>query len=61
MPKSKTMNAGARGIVGEVDAARARASRKRGGGLQRVEETAAWTLDSVAATGTSGPGFTSPM
>jgi len=35
-----------------VDAARARASRKRGGGLQRVEETAAWTLDSVAATGT---------
>jgi RNA polymerase sigma factor (TIGR02999 family) len=35
-----------------VDAARVRASRKRGGGLQRVEETAAWTLDSVAATGT---------
>jgi len=35
-----------------VDAARARSSRKRGGGLQRVEETAAWTLDSVAATGT---------
>jgi len=35
-----------------VDAARARASGKRGGGLQRVEETAAWTLDSVAATGT---------
>jgi RNA polymerase sigma factor (TIGR02999 family) len=35
-----------------VDAARARASGKRGGGLQRVEETTAWTLDSLAATGT---------
>jgi RNA polymerase sigma factor (TIGR02999 family) len=35
-----------------VDAARARASGKRGGGLQRVEETLAWTLDSLAATGT---------
>jgi RNA polymerase sigma factor (TIGR02999 family) len=35
-----------------VDAARARASGKRGGGLQRVEETTAWTLNSLAATGT---------
>ena len=35
-----------------VDAARARASAKRGGGQQRVEETTAWTLDSLAAAGT---------
>jgi len=35
-----------------VDAARARASAKRGGGLERVEETPAWSLDSLAATGT---------
>lgn len=33
-----------------VDAARARASVKRGGGLQRVEETAGWTLDSMPGT-----------
>ena len=35
-----------------VDAARARASTKRGGDLQRVEETTAVTLDSLPATGT---------
>ena len=35
-----------------VDAARARASAKRGGDLQRVEETTAFTLDSLPATGT---------
>ena len=35
-----------------VDAARARASAKRGGGQQRVEETTGWTLDSMAAAGT---------
>jgi RNA polymerase sigma factor (TIGR02999 family) len=35
-----------------VDAARARASTKRGGDLQRVEETTAWTLDALPATGT---------
>ena len=35
-----------------VDAARARASMKRGGHLQRVEETTALTLDSLPATGT---------
>lgn len=35
-----------------VDAARARASAKRGGDLQRVEETTAVTLDSLPATGT---------
>jgi RNA polymerase sigma factor (TIGR02999 family) len=35
-----------------VDAARSRASGKRGGGLQRVDETTAWTMDSVAAAGT---------
>jgi RNA polymerase sigma factor (TIGR02999 family) len=35
-----------------VDAARARASAKRGGGLQRVEETPAWHLDSLPAIGT---------
>jgi RNA polymerase sigma factor (TIGR02999 family) len=35
-----------------VDAARARASAKRGGHLQRVEETAGLTLDSLAAPGT---------
>jgi RNA polymerase sigma-70 factor, ECF subfamily len=35
-----------------VDAARARASAKRGGDLQRVEETTALTLDSLPATGT---------
>ena len=34
-----------------VDAARARASAKHGGGLQRVEETTALTLDSLPATG----------
>jgi len=35
-----------------VDAARARASAKRGGDLQRVEETTALTLDSLPAPGT---------
>jgi RNA polymerase sigma factor (TIGR02999 family) len=35
-----------------VDAARARASMKRGGHLQRVEETTALTLDSLPAPGT---------
>jgi len=35
-----------------VDAARARASAKRGGHLQRVEETTALTLDSLPAAGT---------
>jgi RNA polymerase sigma factor (TIGR02999 family) len=35
-----------------VDAARARASAKRGGHLQRVEETSAVTLDSLPAPGT---------
>ena len=35
-----------------VDAARARASAKRGGNLQRVQETTAWTLDAVPASGT---------
>jgi len=35
-----------------VDAARARASAKRGGNLQRVEQTTALTLDSLPATGT---------
>src|SRR4051812_3521366 len=35
-----------------VDAARARASAKHGGDLQRVEETTALTLDSLPATGT---------
>jgi RNA polymerase sigma factor (TIGR02999 family) len=35
-----------------VDAARARASAKRGGDLQRVEETTAFMLDSLPATGT---------
>ena len=34
-----------------VDAARARASSKRGGHLQKVEETTALTLDSLPATG----------
>jgi RNA polymerase sigma factor (TIGR02999 family) len=36
-----------------VDAARARASAKRGGDLQRVDETTAFTLDSLPATGTN--------
>ena len=36
-----------------VDAARARASTKRGGHLQRVEETTAFTLDALPATGTN--------
>jgi len=35
-----------------VDAARARASAKRGGHLQRVEETTAMALDSLPAAGT---------
>jgi RNA polymerase sigma factor (TIGR02999 family) len=35
-----------------VDAARARASAKRGGDLHRVDETTAFTLDSLPATGT---------
>ena len=35
-----------------VDAARARASAKRGGDQQRVEETTGWTLDAVAAPDT---------
>jgi RNA polymerase sigma factor (TIGR02999 family) len=35
-----------------VDAARARASAKRGGDRQRVEETTAFTLDSLPAAGT---------
>ena len=35
-----------------VDAARARASTKRGGHLQRLEETTAFTLDALPATGT---------
>ncbi len=35
-----------------VDAARARASAKRGGQLKRVEETTALTLDSLPAPGT---------
>jgi RNA polymerase sigma factor (TIGR02999 family) len=35
-----------------VDAARARASAKRGGDLQRVEESPALNLDSLPATGT---------
>jgi RNA polymerase sigma factor (TIGR02999 family) len=35
-----------------VDAARARASAKRGGDRQRVEETTAFTLDSLPAPGT---------
>ncbi len=35
-----------------VDAARARASAKRGGDLQKVEETPALNLDSLAAIGT---------
>ena len=35
-----------------VDAARARASTKRGGHLQRVEETTAVTLDALPAAGT---------
>ncbi len=35
-----------------VDAARARASVKRGGGLQRVENTTASSLDALPATGT---------
>jgi RNA polymerase sigma factor (TIGR02999 family) len=35
-----------------VDAARARVSAKRGGALQRVEETPALNLDSLPATGT---------
>jgi RNA polymerase sigma factor (TIGR02999 family) len=35
-----------------VDAARARASAKRGGHLQRLEETTALTLESLPATGT---------
>src|SRR4029079_13117805 len=35
-----------------VDAARARASAKRGGQLKRVEETTALTLDSLPAAGT---------
>ena len=35
-----------------VDAARARASTKRGGHLQRLEETTALTLDALPATGT---------
>ena len=35
-----------------VDAARARASVKRGGNLQRVEETTAFTLDALPAAGT---------
>ena len=35
-----------------VDAARARASTRRGGHLQRVEETTASPLDSLPATGT---------
>jgi len=35
-----------------VDAARARASSKRGGHLQRVEESPELTLDSLPATGT---------
>ena len=35
-----------------VDAARARGSSKRGGDLQRVEETPAFNLDSLPATGT---------
>jgi len=35
-----------------VDAARARASAKRGGDLQRVEETTAFRLDSLPAGGT---------
>jgi RNA polymerase sigma factor (TIGR02999 family) len=34
-----------------VDAARARASTKRGGHLQRVEETTALTLDALRASG----------
>jgi RNA polymerase sigma factor (TIGR02999 family) len=36
-----------------VDAARARASAKHGGHLQKVEETAAATLDSLPAPGTT--------
>jgi RNA polymerase sigma factor (TIGR02999 family) len=35
-----------------VDAARARASAKRGGHLHRVQETTVWTLDALPATGT---------
>jgi RNA polymerase sigma factor (TIGR02999 family) len=35
-----------------VDAARARASAKRGGDLQRVDENTTFTLDSLPATGT---------
>ena len=35
-----------------VDAARARASAKRGGDLQRVDETTAFTLDALPAAGT---------
>jgi len=35
-----------------VDAARARASTKRGGHLRRLEETTALTLDALPATGT---------
>ena len=39
-----------------VDAARARASAKRGGDLQRVEETTAWTLDALPAGRTDRAG-----
>jgi hypothetical protein len=35
-----------------VDVARARGSSKRGGDLQRIEETPELTLDSLPATGT---------